>query len=111
MGASLGLWLSARVPEGVAATAVFYGAQDIDFDGATVRLPRPLRRDDPYVEDDSLVLLEADLRLLEKDVEFHRYPGTEHWFFEADRPEYDPAAAALAWERTLAFLGDHLTPS
>ena len=110
MGASLALWLSARVPEGVAATTAFYGGQDIDFLGSTSAYQGHYAEVDPYVEDDGLVLLEADLRLLDLDTEFHRYPGTSHWFFEADRPEHHPEAAELAWERTLAFLRRHLHP-
>jgi carboxymethylenebutenolidase len=38
-------------------------------------------------------------------VEFHRYPGTGHWFFEEDvKQAFNAKAAALAWDRTLAFL-------
>jgi carboxymethylenebutenolidase len=110
MGASLGLWLSARVPDDVAATAVFYGSQDIDFAPARSAYLGHFAEHDDYVDDDALVLLEAELRLLDKDVEFHRYPGTSHWFFEQDRPEFDPDAAELAWERTVAFLRHHLQP-
>ena len=40
---------------------------------------------------------------------FHTYPGTGHWFFEADRPDaFHPEAANLAWDRTLAFLSTKL---
>lgn len=108
MGASMALWLSARVPEAVAATTVFYGAQDIDFKDARSAYLGHFAEADPWVDDDGLALLEAELRLDELDVDFHRYPGTGHWFFERDRPEYDAAAAALAWDRTLAFFRQHL---
>jgi dienelactone hydrolase len=74
-------------------------------------VPRPLAESDDFVDDDELTLLEADLRLLDKKVDFHRYAGTHHWFFEADRPAYDAAAAELAWQRTIAFLHESLASS
>ncbi len=109
MGASMALWASARVPDAVAATVVFYGAQDIDFAGAQSAYLGHFAETDAYVDDDSVALLEAELHLDDLAVTFHRYPGTAHWFFEEDRPEYDEVAASLAWERTLAFLRQHLT--
>lgn len=110
MGASMALWVSARVPEAVAATTVFYGAQDMDFSESRSAYLGHFtgEGDDPWVDDDSVVMLEAELRLDDLDTAFHRYPGTSHWFFEADRPEHDPEAAELAWQRTLDFLRQHL---
>ena len=35
---------------------------------------------------------------------FYTYSQTEHWFVDSDRPEYNQAAAKLAWDRTLSFL-------
>jgi carboxymethylenebutenolidase len=110
MGASLALWLSARAPETVGATAVFYGAQDIDFVGATSAYLGHFADVDPYVDDDDLTLLEADLHLLGLAPVFHRYPGTGHWFFEEDRPAFDAGAAALAWTRTIEFFRATLAP-
>jgi carboxymethylenebutenolidase len=43
------------------------------------------------------------------EAEFYTYPGTQHAFFNDDRPEvHDSQAAALSWERTLEFLHRHL---
>jgi carboxymethylenebutenolidase len=39
----------------------------------------------------------------------HIYPGTKHWFIEADRPEFNSDAAEQAYARTVAFLREHLS--
>jgi carboxymethylenebutenolidase len=108
MGASWALWLASRVPELIDATVVFYGSQTIDMGPASSSFLGHFADHDDYVDDDELTLLEAELQLLDKDVTFHRYPGTDHWFFESDRPAYDEPAASLAWDRTVAFLHQHL---
>jgi carboxymethylenebutenolidase len=38
----------------------------------------------------------------------HIYPGTNHGFHNNSTPRFDEAAAALAWERTIAFFREQL---
>jgi carboxymethylenebutenolidase len=111
MGASWGLWLAARSPLEVAAAVAFYGTQSIDFEEARCAFQGHFAEFDALVSDDDVVELEAHLHLVGRPVEFHRYPGTSHWFFEQDRElAHDPVAAELAWTRTLEFLGRTLSP-
>jgi carboxymethylenebutenolidase len=43
-------------------------------------------------------------------VDVYDYPGTEHAFFNDDRPEvYSPEASAAAWDRTIDLFGRMLT--
>lgn len=108
-GASWGLWLAARSPQEVCATVAFYGTQTIDFVEAQSAFQGHFAEFDALVTEDEIVELEAHLHLAGRPVEFFRYPGTAHWFFEADRElAHDPAAADLAWQRTLQFLDDHV---
>jgi len=109
MGASWALWLSARAPDTVSAVVAFYGSQDIDFKGSQSAYLAHFAEHDEFVDDDAIAFLEATLRLEGRPVEFHRYPGTGHWFFESDRPPaYHSVAADLARQRTIDFLRSHL---
>ena len=111
MGASWALWAAARLPDDVAAVTTFYGDQDIDFATADAAFQGHFAEIDEFTSDDDVSYLEAQLHLCGHDVDFHRYPGTGHWFAESDRlAAYVPAAADLAWERTTAFLHRYLDP-
>jgi carboxymethylenebutenolidase len=109
---SMGVWYSWMVAQAhadrVHALVSYYGLGEVEAGKA---LPPVLGH---FAEDDEFQPL-ADLRTTEKKVlegggvaEFHLYPGTKHWFDEPSRPEFDAAASALAWQRTLAFLDTHL---
>lgn len=111
MGASLAFWAAARAPDHVAAVVAFYGTQNVDFALATAAFQGHFAEHDEFIDEDETAELQAHLRLLDLEVDFHRYPGTGHWFFEDDRPAaYVETAANLAWERTVAFLHQHLDP-
>lgn len=108
MGASWGLWAATRQPESVDAVVAYYGVQTIDFEALTAPVLGHFAEIDPLVTDDDLVEMQAHLLLLDKHIEVHHYEGTGHWFAEAGAGDHhDPDAAALAWDRTIEFLGAH----
>ncbi|HEV7126773.1 MAG TPA: dienelactone hydrolase family protein, partial [Ktedonobacterales bacterium] len=62
-----------------------------------------------YVSAESVAEIERALQVAGRPATIYTYSGTTHWFFGADRPDaYDATAAALAWERTVAFLNAEL---
>ena len=111
MGANYVTWLATLRPE-IAAVVVYYGASDWNADyheNATAPLQGHWAADDQFeASSDAVATFEARLRAAGHTPDFYTYPDTRHWFFETDRPEYNPEAAQLAWERTLAFLRAHL---
>ena len=107
MGGSMALWLSARLPESIAAVVTFYGAQSIDFDDATATYLGHFGDVDQMVSEEDRVVTESFIRLGGNETEFCVYEGAGHWFFEPG-DHYNAAAAELAWSRTIDFLASVL---
>ena len=105
LGAYYALELADADPEQVRAIVLFYGTGGTHFSRSRAAYLGHFAEHDPYVSAVEVDELEAALKAAGRPVTFYRYPGTHHWFFEPDRAaEYAPAAARLAWDRTLAFI-------
>lgn len=105
LGAYYALSLAAADPGRIRSVVLFYGTGGGDFSASRAAYLGHFAGNDPYEPESNVGDLEASLLRAGRLVTFHRYPGAGHWFFEPDRTDaYDPDAATLAWERTLAFL-------
>ena len=103
MGTDWAVITAATEPD-VAATILFYGGWSPDFSKMRSKVLGHYAETDEWFPFDKAQEMEQNMQAAGVDVTLHFYPGTAHWFMEEDRPEYDPAAASLAWERTLDFL-------
>ncbi len=111
MGGALSLFAASTNPE-VGACVVFYGGHpSVKPDLASLQAPvlGLFAGEDGFVTPAIVKALDEQLNALGKRHEFHTYPGADHAFFNDQRPEvYDAAAAADAWDKTVAFCGREL---
>lgn len=94
----------------MAASVPFYGRQAAVEDVPQIQAPLLLH----YGALDERInagwpAYEAALKEHGKTYEAHIYAGAPHGFHNDTTPRYDPEAAALAWERTLAHFAAHLS--
>jgi carboxymethylenebutenolidase len=110
LGGAYALDMSITLAEEIAAVVTFYATYPgLDYAGAKAAYLCHFAEDDPYVSVESVAEMEQALQAVSRLATIYTYPGTKHGFFGADRADaYDAAAAALAWERTLAFLDAEL---
>jgi carboxymethylenebutenolidase len=105
MGAYWALNLSQARPDDVGAVVAVYGSDGGDYGTARAAYLGHFAEHDDFEPLEAVRALESRIRAAGRDVTFHVYPGTGHWFVEPNRPDaYNAAAAELVWDRTLAFL-------
>ena len=111
MGGALSLYAATKNPE-VDACVVFYGGHpNVHPDLPALNAPvlGIYAQNDRFVTPAVVKDLEKKLRQLGKTVDIHIYPGTDHAFFNDERPEvYNEDAAEDAWKHTVEFFGAHL---
>jgi carboxymethylenebutenolidase len=114
MGGGLALVLATQRPDAVTAVVPCYGiipwpdAQP-DYAAMTAAVQGHYAEKDDFFTPAAAIALGEQLRALGKDVEIVVHPGTDHAFFNDDRPEvYDAGEAAKLWESALAFFRRHL---
>lgn len=112
MGGQLALCAAAQHPDVISACVDFYGAHaKAALDPAKLQVPvlAHFGTADPIVKRGDAAALVNALSEAGKFVDAYYYDGVGHAFFNETRPAaYNPTAAALAWDRTLAFLRDAL---
>ena len=108
-GAAWALVAAAHDPEKIAGTVLFYGAYpDMDFSRVKSKVLGHFCEVDEWEPIEGVRQMEANMKAANVDFTLHFYPRVSHWFMESDRPEYDPASAQLAWERTFELLDSSL---
>jgi carboxymethylenebutenolidase len=108
-GAAWALVAAAYDPGKIAGTVLFYGAYpDMDFNKVKSKVLGHFCEVDEWEPIEGVREMEANMKAADVDVTLHFYPKVGHWFMESDRPEYDPASARLAWDRTFEFFNSSL---
>jgi carboxymethylenebutenolidase len=104
MGAAWSLVLASERPEDFQKAVLFYGAGEGDFAKIKAEILGHYSDTDEWEDINYVRSMENEMRNAGMKTNFHIYPQMPHWFFEEDRPEFNPQAAELAWRRTLEFL-------
>jgi carboxymethylenebutenolidase len=104
MGGAWSLVLASEQPEEFNKVVLFYGAGGADFTKVKADILGHFSDSDDWEPLDGIRAMETDMHAAGLEPNFYIYPKLSHWFFEENRPEFDPQSAEVAWKRTLEFL-------
>jgi len=112
LGGGLAIWAAAASPVIGAAVSYYYVMPHGKPDFTKIRGPvlGHFGTADEFVPLEEARTLEAELRDAGVDTRFEYYEGAGHAFFNDTNRlgTYDPIPAATSWERTIAFLREHV---
>lgn len=114
MGGGLALVLATQRPDAVKAVAPCYGVipwPDVqpDYAAMTAAVEGHYAERDDFFTPEAATALGEQLRSMGKEAEIIVHPGTDHAFFNDDRPEvYNAAEAAKLWASVVEFFHRHL---
>lgn len=110
MGGALTVLAAVHVPETDVAVCWYGVPPEEAADTRTIAIPFQghFALQDSFFSPEQVDALEARLKAGGVNYEFYRYDA-EHAFGNENNASYDPAATKQAWERSLAFLSQHLT--
>jgi carboxymethylenebutenolidase len=112
MGGALSLYTATKNPN-IGACVVFYGGHPkVKPDLPNLHAPvlGLYGEKDRSIPPDVVHELDRQVKALGKQIEVKIYKGADHAFFNDTRPGiYNAEAAADAWQRTIAFLREHLS--
>jgi carboxymethylenebutenolidase len=108
MGGAYALGAASVVPQ-IAAVVPFYGLPpEADYTKIKAPVLMHVASKDGWVKPALAEAVKATVDAAGGSMELHVYEA-DHAFFNDTRPEvYNPAAAKLAWERSITFLRKHL---
>ena len=111
-GGSWSLNTALALPADLDAAVIYYGGQ-ISTDPAILEpLQMPVQGHfgalDTNPSPDTVQAFETALNNLGKDTEIYMYEGANHAFANPSGTRYNAEAADLSWQRTIAFLKQHL---
>ncbi|MDM0112029.1 dienelactone hydrolase family protein [Variovorax sp. J22R133] len=107
-GGGISHWLATQMPD-LNAAVPFYGNTPAPEEAAKVKAPLlvQLAGVDERINA-AWPAYETALKTAGVKYTMYQYAGTQHGFNNDTTPRYDPAAAQLAWERSVAFLKANL---
>lgn len=111
MGGQLALYAAIEQPDLIAACVDFYGSNSkVSIDPVKLQVPvlAHFGKDDPIVVGGGAARLVSAFSNAGKFVDVYYYDAGHAFFNDCRADAYNPVAAALAWDRTLAFLRDNL---